>query len=176
MKNRGRFLKSLAQFTRHPEAFGHWIRSCFKRKPHRPGADETTATPRPIEGVRSNLIKFKRLAAWVSPQIRSRLAANPGRLAPSPTAQQITHQDSSWSAGGATPRSAFTAVTSDRGAMVVRVFKGVSGVWPQQEYGCFDTWTQAQSFARTLNQQNGIDPVEARHIVMSAILARSRRQ
>jgi hypothetical protein len=45
------------------------------------------------------------------------------------------------------------------------------GRWPQQGYGCFETWTQAQSFASMLNQKYGIDPVEARHIVVSASLA-----
>ena len=43
--------------------------------------------------------------------------------------------------------------------------------WPQQEYGHFETWTEAQSFAALLNQVNGIDAVEAQQIIVSATLA-----
>jgi hypothetical protein len=55
--------------------------------------------------------------------------------------------------------------------MVVRVLADTSHVWPQQEYGCFETWTQAQVFASMLNEKYSVDPVEARHIVVSASLA-----
>jgi hypothetical protein len=68
-------------------------------------------------------------------------------------------------------RSAFAVVTTQEGAIVARVLADTSDVWPQQEYGCFETWTQAQGFASMLNQKYGIDPVEARHIVVSANLA-----
>jgi hypothetical protein len=68
-------------------------------------------------------------------------------------------------------RSAFAAVVRENGAVVVRVLEGTSGAWPQKEYGCFETWTQAQGFASMLNQRYGVDPVEARHIVVSASLA-----
>jgi hypothetical protein len=68
-------------------------------------------------------------------------------------------------------RSAFAAITTQEGAVVVRVLADTSDVWPQQEYGCFETWTQAQGFASMLNQKYGIDPVEARHIIVSASLA-----
>jgi hypothetical protein len=68
-------------------------------------------------------------------------------------------------------RSAFAAITTQEGAVVVRVLADTSDVCPQQEYGCFETWTQAQVFASMLNEKYGIDPVEARHIVVSASLA-----
>jgi hypothetical protein len=68
-------------------------------------------------------------------------------------------------------RSAFAVVTTQEGAIVVRVLADTPDVWPQQEYGCFETWTQAQGFASMLNQRYGIDPVEATHIVVSASLA-----
>lgn len=55
--------------------------------------------------------------------------------------------------------------------MVVRLVKDTAAVWPQEEYGSFETWTQAQDFANLLNQSNGIDVVEARYIVVSARLA-----
>lgn len=68
-------------------------------------------------------------------------------------------------------RSAFAAISTQEGAVVVRVRADSSAVWAQQEYGCFETWTQAQVFASMLNEKYGIDPVEARHIVVSASLA-----
>ena len=73
-------------------------------------------------------------------------------------------------------RSAFTAITTQEGAIVVRVLADTSDVWPQQEFGCFETWTQAQVFARMLNEKYGIDPVEARYIVVSASLAAESRK
>jgi hypothetical protein len=66
---------------------------------------------------------------------------------------------------------AFAARATDNGAVVVRVFENTSLVCPQKEYGRFDTWTQAQVFASLLNQEYGIDPAEARYIVVSATLA-----
>ena len=68
-------------------------------------------------------------------------------------------------------RSVFAAVTTDNGAIVVRLFEDTSEAWPHGEYGCFETWTQAQGFASMLNRAYGLDPVEARHIVVSASLA-----
>jgi hypothetical protein len=78
----------------------------------------------------------------------------------------------------ARPCSAFAAISTENRAVVVRVLKDKSGVWPQKEYGRFETWTQAQGFATMLNQRYGIDPIEAQHIVVSASLAaaRSRKQ
>jgi len=73
-------------------------------------------------------------------------------------------------------RSAFNAITTQEGAIVVRVLADTSDVWPQQEFGCFETWTQAQVFARMLNEKYGIDPVEARYIVVSASLAAESRK
>jgi hypothetical protein len=68
-------------------------------------------------------------------------------------------------------RSAFSAVPTEDGAVVVLVLQDTIGAWPQKEYGYFETWTQAQEFAGMLNDRFGLDPVEARHIVVSAILA-----
>jgi len=74
-------------------------------------------------------------------------------------------------------RFAFIAVMTEHGAVVARVLEQTPGIWPQQEYGCFETWTQAQEFATVLNQSYGIDPIEARHIVIGASLAtRSSKQ
>ena len=68
-------------------------------------------------------------------------------------------------------RSAFAAVNVENGAVIVRVRKDTSAVWPQSEYGRFETWTQAQSFATMLNQRYGIDIMEVQQIVVSASLA-----
>jgi hypothetical protein len=67
--------------------------------------------------------------------------------------------------------SAFAAVSVENGAVVVRVRKDASAVWPQKEYGRFETWTQAHGFATLLNQRDGLDAIEAQHIVVSAGLA-----
>jgi hypothetical protein len=57
------------------------------------------------------------------------------------------------------------------GAVVARVLEGTYGIWLQQQYGCFETWTQAQEFATVLNESYGIDAIEAQHIVISSSLA-----
>ena len=68
-------------------------------------------------------------------------------------------------------RFAFTAVMTEKGAVVARVLERTYGIWPQQQYGCFETWTQAQDFATALNESYGIDAIEAQHIVISSSLA-----
>jgi hypothetical protein len=74
-------------------------------------------------------------------------------------------------------RFAFTAVMTENGAVVALVLEQTNGIWPQQEYGCFETWTRAQEFATVLNQSYGIDMVEAQQIVISSSLAaRSSKQ
>jgi len=66
---------------------------------------------------------------------------------------------------------AFAARGTRDGAVVVRVSRNSPRVWALEEYGRFETWTQAQVFASLLNREFGIDPVEARCIVISASLA-----
>ena len=68
---------------------------------------------------------------------------------------------------------AFAARGTRDGAVVVRVSRNSPRVRPLEEYGHFETWTQAQVFAGLLNRELGIDPVEARCIVISASLAAS---
>lgn len=68
-------------------------------------------------------------------------------------------------------RFAFTAIIKEDVAMVARVVAATGVFRPQQEYGYFESWTEAHAFAVLLNQLNGIGPVEARHIVVSATLA-----
>jgi hypothetical protein len=71
-------------------------------------------------------------------------------------------------------RFAFAAVNTENGAFVARVREDTSQVWPQREYGRFETWTQAQGFAATLNQRYGLDVIEAQPIVVSAGLAAAK--
>ena len=71
------------------------------------------------------------------------------------------------------PGFAFAARGTWDGAMVVRVSRNSPRVWPLEEYGRFETWTQAQVFAGQLNRAFGIEAVEARCIVISASLAAS---
>lgn len=71
----------------------------------------------------------------------------------------------------ASQRFAFTAVMTEEGAVVARVLERTYGIWPQEQYGRFETWTQAQEFATVLNESYGIDAVEAQHIVISSSLA-----
>jgi hypothetical protein len=68
-------------------------------------------------------------------------------------------------------RFAFTAVIGETGAVIVRVLADTLAFCPQEEYGCFETWTEAQDFATVLNQTHGIDAMEAQYIVVSASLA-----
>jgi hypothetical protein len=53
-------------------------------------------------------------------------------------------------------RFAFTAVMTENGSVVARVLERTYGIWPQQQYGCFETWTQAQEFATVLNESHGM--------------------
>ncbi len=98
---------------------------------------------------------------------------------PAPVDARRNHgrNNSKASATEARERFAFTAVITGTGARVVRVVADTSGFCPQEEYGCFETWTEAQDFATVLNQRCGIEPMEAQYIVVSARLAlRSSKQ
>jgi hypothetical protein len=74
-------------------------------------------------------------------------------------------------AGAVRERFAFTAIMTETGAMVARVLADSELFQPQGEHGCFESWTEAQSFAALLNQQNGIAPIEAQDIIVGATLA-----
>jgi hypothetical protein len=57
--------------------------------------------------------------------------------------------------------------------VVCRAIEDCPGPVVDQEFGQFETWTQAQDFARQLNEGLDLDLVEARQIVTSAILGTS---
>jgi hypothetical protein len=136
-------------------------------------AVELAHTSREIVRVQLNMMKLSRELAVVSSQIRG-LVVGEARCLAMPAAAEAGNQvgsDSKVKGQEASERFAFTAIITATGAEVVRVLANTPALWPQQEYGCFETWTQAQDFATVLNQVYGIEPIEAQHIVVSANLA-----
>jgi hypothetical protein len=141
--------------------------------------DELAHTSREIVRVQLNMMKLSRELAAVSNRIRGLVVGKEHCLAMPAAAVAGNHaaNDCQGKEREARARFAFTAVVTETGAVVVRVLADTSAVWPQREYGCFETWTQAQDFATVLNQTYGIEPMEAQHIVVSASLAsRSSKQ
>src|SRR5262249_5990013 len=70
-------------------------------------------------------------------------------------------------------RIAFTAGLWGDAAVVCRAVEGQPGPDVDPQFGVFDTWTHANDFAANLNHGLDVDPLEARQIVTSAILARA---
>ncbi|HKW65180.1 MAG TPA: hypothetical protein VJN89_21680 [Candidatus Acidoferrum sp.] len=66
---------------------------------------------------------------------------------------------------------AFTAQFWGDGAVVCRAIRDRPGPVVEQQFGEFRTWTQAQNFASKLNEGLDLDPLEARNIVVSSLLA-----
>jgi len=95
------------------------------------------------------------------PKLLRQLAGGPERRA-------------SGTAGDAAERFAFAAIIRDGGAMVARVVADRDIFWPQNIYGYFASWTEAQNFATLLNQVNGIDTMEAQQIIVGVMLGHRR--
>jgi hypothetical protein len=70
-------------------------------------------------------------------------------------------------------RLAFTAKYWGDAAVVCRAVEGRPGPIVDQEFGEFETWTQANTFATRLNEGLEINPAEAEQIITSAILRTS---
>lgn len=68
------------------------------------------------------------------------------------------------------PRFAFTAQYWGNGAVVCRAVEDRPGPVVEQQFGEFETWTQARNFAAKLNEGLDLDPFEARQIVTSSFL------
>jgi hypothetical protein len=174
VKGRASLLKSLTRLDRYS-------RMCLARFDTdsdwalRTGdTDELAHTSREIIHVQSNMMKLFRELAAMSNQIRGLSAGKaPYLVTPASVDARGNHagNNSNVCATEARQRFAFTAVITETGAMVVRVVADTAGICPQEEYGCFETWTEAQDFAAVLNQMHGIDPIEAQYIVVSANLA-----
>jgi len=69
------------------------------------------------------------------------------------------------------PRFAFAAQFWGEGAVVCRAIEDRPGPVVEQQFGEFHSWTQAQTFAGKLNEGLDLDPLAARRIVTSSILA-----
>jgi hypothetical protein len=180
VKGRAGLLKNLTRLDR-------WSRKCLARFDAdsdgtlRSGdADELTHTSREIVRVQSNMMKLSRELTAMSNQIRGLSSGKAPYLA-MPTSvdarRNLAENNSTVGATEARQPFAFTAVITETGAMVVRVVADTAGFCPQEEYGCFETWTEAQDFATVINQRYGIEPMEAQYIIVSASLAlRSSKQ
>ena len=136
--------------------------------------EELAQTSREIVRVQLNMIKLSRELAAAASQIRQWVSGRSHGLATPALVEARNNPAANKSNRRATEgrkRFAFAAVIGETGAVIVRVLADTSAVCPQEEYGCFETWTEAQDFATVLNQTHGIDPMEARYIVVSASLA-----
>jgi len=69
-------------------------------------------------------------------------------------------------------RLAFTAEFWGDAAVLCRALEDRPGPIVDQQFGEFETWTQASAYAAKLNEGLELDPCEARQIVTSAALAR----
>ncbi len=176
VKNRASLLKTLTRFDRSSRECLARIENDSMWTLNSGDTEEWAMTSRQIARVQLSLMKLSRELAVVSRQIHALVAGKSHCLAmPAPGNRRNYLTDGCKASQKHTgQRSAFAAVTTENGAVVVRVLQDSSGMWPQNEYGCFETWTQAQGFASLLNQAYGIDPVEAQHIVVSASLAAAR--
>jgi hypothetical protein len=68
-------------------------------------------------------------------------------------------------------RFAFTAQVWGDGAVVCRAIEDRPGPIVEQQFGEFNTWTQAHNFAAKLNEGLDLSYHEVRHIVTSSFLA-----
>jgi hypothetical protein len=179
VKNRVSLLKNLTRFDRYSKMCLARIDSESVQSLNSGDLDDLAHTSRQIARVQLNMMKLSRELEAVSDQIRAKVGgrAHCVTMSAPAIASRRSVNGGKLPGAGARQRFAFTAVMTENGAVVVRVWEESSGIWPQREYGRFETWTQALEFATILNQSYGIDPMEAQHIVVSANLAaRSGKQ
>ena len=179
VKNRVSLLKNLTRFDRYSKMCLARIGNGCVQSLNLGDLDDLAHTSRQIARVQLNMMKLSQELEAVSNQIRAKVGGRALCVTMSAPAVASRRSVNGGKRQGANAcqRFAFTAVTTENGAVVVRVWEETSGIWPQQEYGRFETWTQALEFAMILNQNYGIDPMEAQHIVVSANLAaRSGKQ
>jgi hypothetical protein len=173
VKNRASLLRNLTHFDRYSKMCLARIDSESAQTLKSGDLDDLAHTSRQIARVQLNMMKLSRELEAVSNQIRAKVGGRALCVTMSAPAVASERSPNGGKLPGASARQrfAFTAVMTENGAVVVRVWEETSGIWPQQEYGRFETWTQALEFATILNQSYGIDPMEAQHIVVSANLA-----
>jgi len=177
VKDRASLLKSLTRLDHYSKTCLARFGTYSKRTLRSGDAAELAQTSREIVRVQLNMMKLSRELTAVSNQIRGLVAGEPRCLAMPGPGEAGNQAENDSKGHEVRERFAFTAVITESGAEVVRVLADTSALWPQPEYGRFETWTQAQDFATVLNQTHGIDAMEARYIIVSANLAlRSRKQ
>ena len=173
MKNGASLLKNLTRFDRHSKMCLAQIDTESGETLKSGDMENLTRTSRQIARVQLNMMKLARELEAVSNQIRAAVLGATRCVAMPTPASAGTHSANGSNPKGSHPaqRFAFAAVRTENGAVIARVWEETYGIWPQLEYGCFETWTQAQEFATVLNQSYGIDAIEAQHIVISSSLA-----
>ena len=173
MKNRVSLLKNLTRLDRYSKMCLARIGSESVQSVNFGDLDDLAHTSRQIARVQLNMMKLSQELEAVSNQIRAKVGGRALCVTISTPAVASRRNLNGGKLQGAEARQrfAFTAVMTENGAVVVRVWEETPGIWPQQEYGRFETWTQALEFATILNQSYGIDLMEAQHIVVSANLA-----
>jgi hypothetical protein len=169
VKNRGSLLKVLTRFERYLKARATCIENDSTWTLNCGDTAELAQTARQVDRVQLAMMKLSRELAYVSRQIRTLVVGKAHCVAMLGAARRGNLL--SPARRNSRQTSAFAAVSVENGAVVVRVRKDASAVWPQKEYGRFETWTQAHGFATLLNQRDGLDAIEAQHIVVSAVLA-----
>ena len=175
MKTRAGLLKTLTRFSDCSKVCLARVGDNTMWTLHSVDREELAQTSRQIAEVQLNMMKLSRELACVSRQIRALAAGRHCQdVAARGKRRELAVPDSKVTEIETGQRSAFAAVSTEYGAVVLRVPKDGTEVWPEEEYGRFETWTQAQSFARLLNQRHGLDPVDAQHIVVSAALAAAK--
>jgi hypothetical protein len=172
VKNRGSLVKARARVDR-------CLKSCsesLRMTPHGLSIPLTlkklAQTARQIARLQLSMMKLSRELLGVSREIRALVVGTARCL----TMPARTRREGPLGRKNETSRQrfAFAAVNTENGAFVARVREDTSQVWPQNEYGRSESWTQARGFAGTLNQRYGLDVVEAQHIVVSASLAAAK--
>jgi hypothetical protein len=179
LKIRVSLLKNLTRLDRYSKMCLARIGSESVQSVNFGDLDDLAHTSRQIARVQLNMMKLSQELEAVSNQIRAKVGGRALCVTISTPAVASRRNLNGGKLQGAEARQrfAFTAVMTENGAVVVRVWEETPGIWPQQEYGRFETWTQALEFATILNQSYGIDPIKAQHIVVSANLAaRSGKQ
>jgi hypothetical protein len=169
VKNRGSLLKSLVRLDRRLQSHSVRIKGSSRGLLNSGDTEELAHTARQIARTQLAMRNLSRELACVSRGIRVAVLGHVHCVATPSTAGRSGVKKGG--NGVSARRSAFAAIRTKNGAFVARVLEETPGVWPQMEYARFETWTEAQGFATTLNQRYGIDVIEAQHIIVSASLA-----
>ena len=151
MKKRGSLLKTLARFDRSLKSYSESVENDCTRTLNSADTQELAQTAFEIARLQVSIMKVSRELVGVSSEIRALVVGTTNCL----TMAAPTKRERHLGRKNKTSRSrfAFVAVNAENGAFVARVREDTSQVWPQKEYGRFETWTQAQSFAAILNQR-----------------------